>query len=105
MYSNDFSGCRAWNLGTGVGSTVLDIIHAFNRAVGRELPYEVAERRAGDVLNLTAVVTRANEELKWKAEKSMEQACVDLWRWAKNNPTGYREAYKQDLLDGWKLKA
>lgn len=78
---NDNPGCRAWNLGTGKGSTVFDMIKAFSKAVGRDLPYETAGRRKGDVLDLTAVPTRANQELKWKAEKTLEQACEDLWKW------------------------
>lgn len=95
-------GVRAWNLGTGKGSTVFHMIKAFSEAVGRELPYEVVGRRAGDVLDLTANPTRANEELKWKAERTLENACEDLWRWTKNNPQGYRQSPPQDLLD--KLK-
>ncbi|OZJ03207.1 hypothetical protein BZG36_04537 [Bifiguratus adelaidae] len=81
-------GCREWNLGTGHGSTVLEMIAAFSKAVGRELPYKIAPRRAGDVPNLTADPTRANKELNWKAELSLEQACADLWHWQSNNPEG-----------------
>lgn len=77
----DSPGCRAWNLGTGMGSTVFDIVKAFSKAVGRDLPYEVVGRRKGDVLNLTAVPTRANEELGWKAEIPLENTCDDLWKW------------------------
>lgn len=83
--------CREWNLGTGHGSTVFDVIHAFSKAVGRDLPYEVTARRDGDVLNLTAKPDRANRELKWKAQLSMDQACEDLWRWTTKNPNGYLE--------------
>jgi UDP-glucose 4-epimerase len=78
---NDHPGCRAWNLGTGTGSTVLEIVKAFSKTVGRDLPYEVVDRRKGDVLNLTAVPTRANQELGWKAEIPLEQTCDDLWKW------------------------
>ncbi len=74
-------GCRAWNLGTGRGFTVYEIIHAFEKAIQRSLSYEVKGRRSGDVLNLTAIVDRANSELKWKAERSLETICADLWRW------------------------
>ncbi|VEU22852.1 DEKNAAC103949 [Brettanomyces naardenensis] len=80
---------REWNLGTGKGSTVFDVYHAFSKAVGRDLPYEVVGRRAGDVLNLTAKATRANTELGWKAELSVEQACKDLWNWTTKNPFGF----------------
>ena len=96
-------GVRAWNLGTGRGSTVFEMIRAFSKAVGRDLTFEVVGRRAGDVLDLTSNPTRANRELGWKAERTMEDACVDLWRWTENNPQGYRQEPPKDLLE--KLKA
>lgn len=92
-------GVRAWNLGTGRGSTVFEMIKAFSKAVGRDLPYEVVGRRAGDVLDLTSNPSRANRELGWKTARTMEDACVDLWRWTKNNPQGYRQQPPQELLD------
>ena len=92
-------GVRAWNLGTGKGSTVFHMIKAFSAAVGRDLPYEVVGRRAGDVLDLTANPKRANQELGWKAERTLEDACEDLWRWTKNNPQGYRQQPPQEFLD------
>lgn len=92
-------GVRAWNLGTGKGSTVLHMIKAFSAAVGRDLPYEVVGRRAGDVLNLTANPSRANSELNWKAQRTLEDACFDLWRWVSNNPQGYRQDPPKELLD------
>lgn len=85
-------------MGTGKGSTVYEMINAFSAAAGRKLAYEVAPRRAGDVLNLTANPTRANEELGWKAERTLEQACEDLWRWTENNPQGYRQQPPAELL-------
>ncbi|KAL8666281.1 MAG: hypothetical protein Q9202_001550 [Teloschistes flavicans] len=91
-------GVRAWNLGTGKGSTVFHMIKAFSAAVGRDLPYKVAERREGDVLDLTANPQRANEELGWKAERTLEDACKDLWRWTENNPLGYRQSPPEHLL-------
>ncbi|MCJ1401973.1 UDP-glucose-4-epimerase [Xylographa trunciseda] len=96
-------GVRAWNLGTGKGSTVYHMIKAFGSACDKDLKYEVVGRRAGDVLDLTANPRRANAELGWKAEKTLEEACVDLWRWTENNPQGYRQEPPQQLLD--KLKA
>jgi UDP-glucose 4-epimerase len=81
-------GCVEYNLGTGVGSTVLEMISAFNKAVGRELPYKIVQRRSGDVPNLTADPTLANKELNWKAEFSLEDACISLWNWQSNNPNG-----------------
>lgn len=95
-------GVRAWNLGTGNGSTVYDIIAAFSKAVGRDLPYEVAPRRAGDVLNLTANPSRANAELGWTAKRTLEDQCADLWRWTENNPEGYRQQPPQKFLDALK---
>ncbi|EEB08656.1 gal10 [Schizosaccharomyces japonicus yFS275] len=81
---------RVWNLGTGKGSTVLEIHAAFSAVVGRELPYNVVGRRAGDVLNLTADPTRANTELGWKAKLTVEDACRDLWKWTMENPYGFQ---------------
>ena len=74
------------------------MIKAFNAVIGRELKYEVVARRQGDVLDLTANPTLANEELKWKTEIPMEQACEDLWRWVNNNPQGYRQDPPPELL-------
>ncbi|KAJ5894222.1 UDP-glucose-4-epimerase [Penicillium taxi] len=91
-------GVRAWNLGTGKGSTVYEMIKAFSAAVGRDLPYEVAPRRAGDVLNLTANANRAIKELGWTPTHTLEQACEDLWLWTKNNPEGYRQQPPAELV-------
>ncbi|KAI4123593.1 MAG: hypothetical protein LQ347_006086 [Umbilicaria vellea] len=95
-------GVRAWNLGTGKGSSVFHMIKAFGAAAGRDLPYEVVGRRAGDVLDLTSNPSRANKELGWKAERTLEDACEDLWRWTKNNPQGYRQDPPKELLDALK---
>ncbi|KAF2838857.1 UDP-glucose 4-epimerase [Patellaria atrata CBS 101060] len=99
-------GVRAWNLGTGRGSTVFEMIKAFSKAVGRDLPYQVVERRQGDVLDLTANPSLANKELGWKAERTLEDACEDLWHWTENNPQGYRQdppkEFVERLLDGRK---
>ncbi|KAF2217285.1 hypothetical protein CERZMDRAFT_64549 [Cercospora zeae-maydis SCOH1-5] len=97
-------GVRAWNLGTGRGSTVYDMIKAFSKAVGRDLAYEVAPRRAGDVLDLTANPTRANTELQWKTKFTLEDACADLWRWTENNPQGYRQQPPKEFIDALKNK-
>ena len=95
-------GVRAWNLGTGKGSTVFEMIKAFSKAVGRDLPYEVVGRRAGDVVDLTSNPTRANKELGWKTIRTMEDACADLWRWTENNPEGYRQQPPEHLLEALK---
>ncbi|KAH8167369.1 hypothetical protein CIB48_g918 [Xylaria polymorpha] len=97
-------GVKAWNLGSGRGSTVFEIIKAFSAVVGRDLPYEVVPRRQGDVLDLTANPTRANKELNWVTELTMEKACEDLWRWVSNNPKGYRQEPPAELLDALKAK-
>lgn len=67
------------------------MIKSFSKACGKDLKYEVVGRREGDVLDLTANPSRANKELGWKAERSIEEACIDLWRWTENNPQGYRQ--------------
>ncbi|KAG0200010.1 hypothetical protein BGX28_006814 [Mortierella sp. GBA30] len=85
-----FYECKAYNLGAGVGCSVLDMIHAFSKAVGRDLPYVISARRPGDVPNLTADPTLANTELNWKAVRSLEEMCEDLWRWQRNNPQGFK---------------
>ncbi|RAL65739.1 hypothetical protein DID88_005407 [Monilinia fructigena] len=91
-------GVRAWNLGSGRGSTVFEMVKAFSHVVGRDLPYEVVGRRAGDVLDLTANPSRANEELRWKTELTLEDACEHLWKWVHNNPQGYRQDPPKELL-------
>ncbi|OAR02542.1 hypothetical protein LLEC1_06249 [Akanthomyces lecanii] len=92
-------GVKAWNLGSGRGTTVFEMIKAFSSVVGRDLPYEVVARRQGDVLDLTANPTLANQELKWKTEIPMEKACEDLWRWVSNNPQGYRQEPPAELVN------
>ncbi|CAO3672128.1 unnamed protein product [Umbelopsis ramanniana] len=82
-------GCVVYNLGSGEGSTVLEMIHAMNKAVGRKLPYELCPRRPGDVTNLTADPSKANKELNWKAEKTLDEMCVSLWNWQTKNPNGF----------------
>ncbi|ORX48575.1 UDP-glucose 4-epimerase [Hesseltinella vesiculosa] len=84
-------GCVEYNLGTGHGSTVLEMVHAFNKAVGRDLPYKIVPRRPGDVTNLTANPTLANNELQWKAEYDLDQTCASLWNWQSKNPNGLED--------------
>ncbi|KAH7202167.1 hypothetical protein DER44DRAFT_786610 [Fusarium oxysporum] len=95
-------GVKAWNLGSGRGSTVFEIIKAFSKVVGRDLPYEVRPRRQGDVLDLTANPTLANKELNWKTELTMEKACDDLWKWVSNNPKGYRQDPPAEMVEAVK---
>ncbi|KAK5822169.1 UDP-glucose 4-epimerase [Linnemannia elongata] len=86
--SNNYQ-CKAYNLGAGIGYTVLEVIRAFSKAVGRDLPYVIVPRRTGDVPNLTSDASLANKELNWKAERSLDDMCIDLWRWQSQNPRGY----------------
>lgn len=97
-------GVRAWNLGSGRGSTVFEMIKAFSKVVGHDLPYTVVERRQGDVLDLTARPARANEELKWRTKLTLENACADLWRWVENNPQGYRQDPPAEFVEALKAK-
>ncbi|KAK7538142.1 UDP-glucose 4-epimerase [Phyllosticta citribraziliensis] len=95
-------GVKAWNLGTGKGSTVFDMAKAFSSTVGRDLAYQVVERRPGDVLDLTANPTLANKELGWKTELTLEDACNDLWKWTENNPEGYNQAPPKEFVEALK---
>ena len=81
-----------WNLGTGKPASVKEMLTAFSRAVGRELPYVVAPRRPGDVAVSFADPRKANEELGWQATKTIDDMCADTWRWQSNNPNGYPDA-------------
>lgn len=78
-----------WNLGTGQGVSVLEVIKAFERASGRPVPYEIAPRRAGDIAASYADPSRANTELNWYATKTIDDMCADTWRWQSGNPNGY----------------
>ena len=83
-------GIKAFNLGTGKGYSVLDMLYAFEKACGHKLPYVLTDRRPGDVACCYADPTLAAEELGWRAELSLEAMCADAWRWQSNNPKGYR---------------
>ena len=80
---------RAFNLGTGTGTSVLELLHAFEWTVGRELPYGVIGRRPGDLPAYWADATRAHDELAWSARKSIDDMCADTWRWQAGNPQGF----------------
>ena len=82
-------GSRAWNLGTGTGTSVLEVIRAFEKASGVEIPYVVGPRRAGDLPAYWADASRAEEELGWVATRGIDDMCADLWRWQSQNPQGF----------------
>lgn len=82
-------GLVTYNLGTGNGYSVLDVINAFSRASGKPVPYKIVSRRPGDIAACYANPQKANEELGWKAEKGIEEMCEDSWRWQNKNPKGY----------------
>ncbi len=82
-------GVGVFNLGTGKGSSVLDVLHAYERACGKKLPYEVVERRAGDIAENYAACDKAAKELGWTAQLDLEQMCADSWHWQSSNPDGY----------------
>jgi UDP-glucose 4-epimerase len=82
--------CEAFNLGGGRGSSVLEVIDSFRRASGREIPYRMAPRRAGDLPAYWADPSKAQKVLGWTATRTLDDACVDTWRWQSANPTGYR---------------
>jgi UDP-glucose 4-epimerase len=85
------AGVSVYNLGTGTGSSVLDVVKAFEKACGKKIPYEIKPRRAGDIATCYADSKKAYEELGWKAEKDMDDMCADSWRWQSMNPNGYEE--------------
>ena len=84
-------GLVTYNLGTGRGYSVLEVVEAFSKACGKPIPYIVAKRRPGDVAACYADPALANLELKWEADKGLNAMCADAWRWQKNNPEGYGE--------------
>lgn len=82
-------GLVTYNLGTGVGYSVLDIIKNFEKACGKEIPYKITPRRPGDIDMCYADPTKAKEELGWEATRSIDKMCEDAWRWQTKNPNGY----------------
>jgi UDP-glucose 4-epimerase len=91
-YAPGHPGVSTFNLGTGRGHSVLDVVRAFEKASGREVPYEVVERRPGDIGTCYADPSRAEEALGWTAVKSLDDMCADSWRWQSQNPRGYESA-------------
>ncbi|TYS59919.1 UDP-glucose 4-epimerase GalE [Sutcliffiella horikoshii] len=83
-------GVNAYNLGTGNGYSVLEMVKAFEKASQRDVPYKIVERRPGDIGECFADPAKAKEELGWQAEKGLDEMCQDSWKWQKNNPNGYK---------------
>lgn len=83
------SGLHIYNLGTGKGSSVLEMVEAFGKACGAPVPYEVCPRRAGDIAECWASTEKAERELNWKATRSVDEMTADTWKWQSNNPNGY----------------
>ncbi len=81
---------KIYNLGTGQGSSVLDIIKNFEKACGKKIPYEIKERRPGDIATCYADASKAKKELNWTAERNLEKMCEDSWRWQSMNPNGLK---------------
>ncbi len=88
--SREHVGVREYNLGTGNGYSVLQVIKAFSEACGKDIPYKIAGRRPGDIAACYAKPDRAKNELDWTAEKGLPEMCVDSWRWQSQNPEGYK---------------
>ena len=84
------AGVCIYNLGTGKGYSVLDVVKAYEKACGREIKYEIKPRRPGDIATCYADASKAREELGWEAERGIEEMCADSWRWQSANPDGYR---------------
>ena len=87
----DKSGLSVYNLGTGKGYSVLDIVKNFEEATGVKIPYVIKPRRAGDIATCYSSAEKAYKELGWKAENGIKEMCEDSWRWQSNNPNGYDE--------------
>lgn len=87
---NSLEGVEIYNLGTGKGYSVLEVLHAYEKACGKTLPYEIKERRPGDIPTCYADSAKAKRELGWEAQYGIEEMCEDSYRWQSMNPNGYR---------------
>ena len=88
-YATTHTGCEAFNLGTGQGYSVLELVRAFEHASGRKIPCTITQRRPGDVAEIWANPARAMQVLGWAAQYDLAAMCADTWRWQRDNPTGY----------------
>ena len=90
-YAAKNDGCEVFNLGTGTGYSVLDMVKAFNEANGLELPYKIVDRRPGDLATCYADPAKSAEVLGWKAERGLQEMCRDSWNWQSKNPKGFAD--------------
>lgn len=93
--ANSNLGCVPYNLGTGTGTTVLEMVHAFEAASGLKVPLNLTDRRPGDAEAVWAATDTAEKELGWKAIRTVKEMCEDQWKWASQNPDGYDVAEKK----------
>ncbi len=91
LFENGSCGLRIYNLGTGKGYSVLEMVAAFSRAAGKEIPYVIDPRRAGDIPTCYADCSLAEEEMGWKAKKTVDDMCADTLRWQRMNPNGFED--------------
>ncbi|CAA7039197.1 unnamed protein product [Microthlaspi erraticum] len=91
LFADPEIGCIAYNLGTGRGTSVLEMVAAFEKASGKKIPIKLCGRRSGDATAVYASTERAEKELGWKAKYGVEEMCRDQWNWANNNPWGYQK--------------
>mmetsp|Transcript_11179 Transcript_11179/g.21817 ORF Transcript_11179/g.21817 Transcript_11179/m.21817 type:complete len:389 (+) Transcript_11179:405-1571(+) len=99
VMDNQGMGAVAYNLGTGSGTSVLEMVKHMEKACGHEVPYKIAPRRAGDIGTCYGDPSKAREELGWEATIGIEEAVADSWRWQSNNPNGFRPADEEDTGD------
>ncbi|PFO68644.1 UDP-glucose 4-epimerase, partial [Bacillus cereus] len=86
------TGLDAYNLGTGMGYSVLEMVEAFEKVSGKKVPYKITERRPGDVAVCFADASKAKRELGWEATRGLEEMCADSWKWQSNNKNGYMDS-------------
>ena len=91
MEAKGFNEYSVFNLGTGIGYSVLDMVNAMKKASGKELPYVFGQRREGDIAVCYADTKKANDQLNWKASRSLDDMCADLWKWQSMNPNGFKK--------------
>lgn len=96
------SGINFWNLGTGIGYSVLQIIQSFEDITGITIPYRFAPRREGDIAKCWADPSKAGRELGWTAQRDLQQMIIDTWRWQSCNPQGYQSSYETPVLSAVK---